>query len=255
MYTTKRFRARTAGEIQADIDACRAMLGPGVRRVFLADGDAMCLSTHRLIAILDQINDAFPSLQRIGIYANARDVLSKTDEDLAALRSRKLRMLYIGLESGDPKTLAAIDKPATPGEIVESVQRARRAGMSTSVMVLIGLAGVERSLEHARLSAEAINEMVPDFTGLLTYTPVPGTPHYERIASGQADLPSPHGSIEEIKAFVQALDCQTYFTCNHASNYLPLTGRMPQAKTKILGYLDAALAGQVGIKPEYLRGL
>jgi radical SAM superfamily enzyme YgiQ (UPF0313 family) len=255
MYTAKRFRARTAVEIKADIDEARAILGPGVRRVFLADGDAMCLSTRRLVAILDLLNQAFPDLQRIGIYANARDVLGKTDDELAELRGRKLRMLYVGLESGDPETLAAIDKPATPGEIVESVTRARLAGMSTSVMVLIGLAGIERSLEHARLSAEAINEMLPDFTALLTYTPVRGTPRYERIAAGQADLPSPRGSIEEIKAFVQALDCQTYFTCNHASNYLPLTGRMPQAKAKIVGYLDAALAGQVAIKPEYLRGL
>jgi len=255
MYTMKRFRTRTADEIRADIDEARAMLGPGVRRVFLADGDAMCLSTSRLSAILDLLNGAFPKLQRVGIYANARDVLTKTDEELVELRSRKLKMLYMGLESGDPETLAAIDKGATPGQIVEAVKRARRTRMSTSVMVLIGLAGVERSLEHARLSAEAINEMAPDFTALLTYTPVPGTALSDRIASGQGDLPSPRGSIEEIKAFVQALDCRTYFTCNHASNYLPLTGRMPQAKAQIVGYLDAALAGRLPMKPERLRGL
>jgi radical SAM superfamily enzyme YgiQ (UPF0313 family) len=255
MYTTKRFRTRTADQIRADIDEALAMFGPGVRRVFLADGDAMCLSARRLTAILDLLNGAFPNLQRVGIYANARDVLTKTGEELAELRTRKLRMLYVGLESGDPETLASVDKGATPGEIVEAVTRARGAGMATSVMVLIGLAGVERSLEHARLSAEAINAMAPDFTALLTYTPVPGTALYDRMASGQADLPSPRGSIEEIKAFVQALDCQTYFTCNHASNYLPITGRIPRAKAKILGYLDAALAGQLPMKPEFLRGL
>jgi len=97
--------------------------------------------------------------------------------------------------------------------------------------------------------------MAPEFTALLTYTPVPGTARYDRIASGQADLPSPRGSIEEIKAFVQALDCVTYFTCNHASNYVPLTGRMPQAKARIVGHLDAALAGHLPMKPELLRGL
>ena len=255
MYATKRFRARTADEIRADIDGVRAMVGPGVRRAFLADGDAMCLSTRRLTAILDLLNDAFPKMQRVGIYANARDVLSKTDQELVELRTRKLRMLYVGLESGDAQTLAAIDKGATPVEIIQAVQRARRAGMSTSVMVLIGLAGVERSLEHARRSADALNAMAPEFTALLTYTPVPGTALAQRIASGQADLPSPRGSLEEIKAFVEALDCQTYFTCNHASNYLPMTGRMPQAKARMLGDLDAALAGQLPITPEYLRGL
>ena len=255
MYATKRFRTKATEEIRADIDQARRMFGPGVRRVFLADGDAMCLSTRRLTAILDLLNGAFPNLQRVGIYANARDLLTKTDGELLELRTRKLRMLYVGLESGDSETLASIDKGATPGEIVEAVKRARRAGMATSVMVLVGLAGVERSLEHARLSAEATNEMAPEFTALLTYTPVPGTARYDRIASGQADLPSPRGSIEEIKAFVQALDCVTYFTCNHASNYVPLTGRMPQAKARIVGHLDAALAGHLPMKPELLRGL
>lgn len=255
MYTAKRFRVRAANEIRADIDEARRLLGAGVRRVFLADGDAMCLSTRRLVSILDAVNDAFPGLQRIGAYANARDVLSKTDEDLAELRRRKLRMLYVGLESGDPDTLVAIEKASTPGEIVESVTRARRAGISASVMVLIGLAGTARSLEHARRSAEAINRMAPEYTALLTYTPVPGTRRHEQIARGEADLLSPAGSIGEIRAFVQALECETYFTCNHASNYVPLTGRIPQSKAKIIAYLDAALAGQVAIKPEFLRGL
>lgn len=251
----KRFRIRTEDEIRADIGEALGVFGPGMRRVFLADGDAMCLSTRRLTVVLDLLNEAFPRMQRVGIYANARDVLTKTDEALAALRSRKLRMLYMGLESGDSQTLSAIDKGATPDQIVEAVQKARRADMATSVMVLIGLAGVERSLEHARLSADAINRMTPDFTALLTYTPVPGTALYERIAVGQADLPSPRGSLAEIRAFVEALECQTYFTCNHASNYLPMTGRMPQSKAKMLSALDAALAGQVPMKPEYLRGL
>jgi len=255
MYTTKRFRTRTADQIRADIDEALAMFGPGVRRVFLADGDAMCLSARRLTAILDLLNDAFPNLQRTSAYANARDVLSKTDADLAELRSRKLKMLYMGLESGDAETLAAIDKGATPAQIVEAVKRVRQAGMTTSVMVLIGLAGVDRSLEHARRSADAINEMAPEFTALLTYTPVPGTALHERIGAGVSDLPSPRGSIAEIKAFVERLECQTYFTCNHASNYVPMTGRMPHAKQRMVDALDAALAGQLPLKPEFLRGL
>lgn len=255
MYTMKRFRIRTADEIRADIEKARAVLGPDVRRVFLADGDAMCLSTRRLMVILDLLNDAFPLLQRVGIYANARDVLEKTDDDLLELRSRKLRMLYVGLESGDPETLAAIDKGATPGQVVEAVKRARLAGMSISVMVLVGLAGVARSLEHARLSAAAINQMAPDFTALLTYTPVRGTALATQITAGEWDLPSPRESIEEIKTFVQALTCRTYFTCNHASNYVPLTGRMPQAKAQMVGALDAALSGRLKMKPEFLRGL
>ena len=226
-----------------------------MRRVFLADGDAMCLSASRLAAILDALNDAFPRLQRVGIYANARDVLTKSDDELADLRRRGLRILYTGLESGDDDTLAAVEKGATASEIVEAVRRARAAGMATSVMVLVGLAGADRSLEHARRSADAINAMAPNYTALLTYTPTPHSPLAVRVAAGDAVLPSPRESIVEIREFVSAVTCETYFTCNHASNYVPLTGRLPRAKAAILAALDAALDGGVPLKPEFLRGL
>ncbi|HEY3353857.1 MAG TPA: radical SAM protein [Polyangia bacterium] len=209
----------------------------------------------RLAEILDVVNESFPRLQRVGIYANARDVLRKTDEELAELRRRKLKILYVGLESGDPVTLAAVDKGATVAEIVAAVRRAQAAGMATSVMVLIGLAGRERSLVHARLSAEAINRMAPTYTALLTYTPTPGSPLHQRIERGEVELPGPLESVEEIRELGRGLDGPTYFTCNHASNYLPLKGRLPSAKDGLLRLLDAAAAGAVPLKPELLRGL
>jgi radical SAM superfamily enzyme YgiQ (UPF0313 family) len=255
MYRTKRFRAKPLEQVRAEILEARAEFGDNVRRVFLADGDAMCLSAPRLTAILDALNGAFPRLQRVGIYANARDILGKTDEDLAGLRERRLKILYTGLESGDEETLAAVEKGATNAEIVEAVGRAGAAGMATSVMVLVGLAGIERSLEHARRSADAINAMAPGYTALLTYTPTPGSPLAERVARGEFVLPSPRESIVEIREFVRAVTCETYFTCNHASNYMPLTGRLPRSKDDILASLDAALAGDVPLKPEFLRGL
>ena len=255
MYRSKQFGAKPLEQVRADILEARAEYGGDVRRVFLADGDAMCLSASRLAAILDALNDAFPRLQRVGIYANARDVLAKSDEELAGLRQRTLKILYTGLESGDDETLAAVEKGATSADIVEAVRRARAAGMATSVMVLVGLAGVERSLAHARRSAEAVNAMAPNYTALLTYTPTPGSPLAERVSRGEVVLPSPRESILEIREFVQAVTCETYFTCNHASNYVPLTGRLPRSKSDILASLDAALAGDVPLKPEFLRGL
>jgi radical SAM superfamily enzyme YgiQ (UPF0313 family) len=255
MYRGKPFRAKPLEQVRAEIAGARADLGGDVRRVFLADGDAMCLSASRLAAMLDALNDAFPHLQRIGIYANARDVLGKSDDELADLRRRGLRMLYTGLESGDDETLSAVEKGATAAEIVDAVRRARAAGMATSVMVLVGLAGVERSLEHARRSAEAINAMAPNYTALLTYTPTPHSPLAARVARGEVVVPSPRESIIEIREFVNGVTCETYFTCNHASNYVPLTGRLPRAKGAILAALDAALAGDVELKPEFLRGL
>lgn len=256
MYRTKRFRARAIEEIRADVAEARRLLGPDVARVFLADGDALCLSTPRLTQALDALAEAFPRLRRVGSYANARDVLRRSPEELADLARRKLTILYLGLESGDDPTLAAIDKGATVAEVEEAVRRANAAGIATSVMVLVGLAGRgERSLLHARRSAEAVNRMVPTFTALLTYTPVAGTPLAARVARGELELPDPLESLAEIREFVRVLDCSTHFACTHASNYLPLRGRFPAARGRLLELLDAALGGRVPLRPEWLRGL
>lgn len=255
MYRTKRFRAKPIEQVRDEIAEARRLVGPDVARVFLADGDAMCLSAARVAEILDALEVAFPRLRRVGSYANARDVLRKTPEDLAELRRRRLGILYLGLESGDEPTLAALDKGATAAEIVEAVRRARAAGIATSVMVLVGVAGRERSLEHARASADAVNRMEPTYTALLTYTPTPASPLADRVARGEVEVPGPLESLREIRALVAGIECATYLSCNHASNYLPLQGRMPSAKARLLGALDGALAGAVPLRPEFLRGL
>ncbi len=255
MYRTKRFRAKGLAEIRADIGDARRLVGADVRRVFLADGDAMCLSTRRLIGTLDALDRAFPRLRRVGAYANARDVLRKSGEELAELRRRKLAVLYVGLESGDDEILGEVEKGATAAEVVEAVRRANAAGLSTSVMVLVGIAGKARSLAHARRSAEAVNRMEPTYTALLTYTPTPGSPLFERVERGDLELPGPRETLREIQEFVRALSCKTHFSCSHASNYLPLQGRLPSAKGDLLLALDAALAGRIPLRPESLRGL
>jgi radical SAM superfamily enzyme YgiQ (UPF0313 family) len=255
MYRGVRFRTRPLAEIRADVAAAREIVGPGLARAFLADGDALCLSTRRLVAVLDALDAAFPSLRRVGAYANARDVLRKSDAELAELRGRKLGILYLGLESGDPETLAAIEKGATVDEIVEAVRRANAASIATSVMVLVGIAGRERSLLHARRSAEALNRMEPTHSALLTYVPTPGSPLFERFERGALELPGPLETLEEIREVVRHLRCRTHFACNHASNFLPLVGRLPGARASLLAALDAALAGRLPLKPEWLRGL
>jgi radical SAM superfamily enzyme YgiQ (UPF0313 family) len=255
MYRGKRFRSRPREELQREMQEARQELGSNVRRVFLADGDAMCLSARRLEEILDDLGGCFPGLARVGIYANARDVLSKSDEELAKLRARKLGILYMGLESGDATTLERVHKGATPEEIVTAVQRAREAGLSSSVMVLVGLAGRERSLVHARTSAEAINRMQPTYTALLTYTPTPGSPLEADLRRGSFELPSPEEGLREVRELVEHLSCRTYLTCNHASNYLPLKAKLPSGRARLLEALDAALEGSIPLKPEWLRGL
>ncbi len=255
MYRDRRFRVKPIEQVRADVGEARALLGPSVEKVFLADGDALCLSARRLAAILDLLGEAFPRLRRVGSYTNARDLLRKTPEELEDLRRRRLGVVYLGLESGDDATLAAVAKGARVAEIVEAGRRARAAGLSTSVMVLVGVAGRERSLAHARASAAALSRMQPTHTSLLTYTPTPGSPLAARVARGEVELPGPLESLREIRELVGGLACETLLSCNHASNYLPLQGRMPSARARILGLLDAALAGRVPLTPEGLRGL
>ena len=256
MYQGKRFRPRPPEDVLRDIQEAARTLGPGVSRVFLADGDAMCLSPRRLTQILGWLNEHLPGLQRVGIYANARDVLRKSPEELRRLRELKLGILYMGLESGDDATLEAIHKGASADQIVSAVRRAQGAGFTVSVMVLIGLGGQLRSRVHARSSAEAVTRMEPAYTALLTYTPVPGSPLFEQIRQGRFQLPGPEQSLEEIREFVANLgDFPTYFTCNHASNYLPLRGHLPGARQDLLDTLDAAIGGAIPLKPEFLRGL
>lgn len=218
MYRTKQFRAVPLAELEQTILRAKQTLGDGVRRVFLADGDAMCLSFERLSSVLDLVNAAFPRLQRIGIYANARDVLRKTPEQLSSLRARKLSILYMGLESGDDLTLSRVTKGAQVGDIVDAVRAAQAQEMRVSVMVLIGVGGRARSQEHALGSADAINRMEPAYTALLTYTPTPGSPLFDDIDRGDFELPGPQESLLEIRSFLSRLTCRTYFTCNHASN-------------------------------------
>jgi radical SAM superfamily enzyme YgiQ (UPF0313 family) len=255
MYRVKRFRTVALEEIERDLETALRAWGGHAPRVFLADGDAMCLSSTRLIEILDLVNAKLPRLQRIGIYANARDVLGKTDDELQELRRRKLKILYMGLESGDEETLERVDKGATVEEIVRAVRRAQAADMRVSAMVLIGLGGRGRSEEHARASAEAINRMEPAYTALLTYTPTPGSPLFEEIVRGAFELPDALQSVQEIHTLLSGLQCKTYFTCNHASNYVPLRGMLPSAKPAMLEALESALDGRRALKPEWLRGL
>jgi len=255
MYRDRRFRALPAVEVSAAIREARASLGSEARRVFLADGDAFCLSTRRLRLILEELGASYPTLQRVSSYANARDVLRKSEAELRALRALKLKLLYLGLESGDAETLSRIEKGATVEEMVEAVRRAQAAGIATSVMVLIGLAGPTRSLEHARASAAALDRMEPTYTALLTYTPTPGSPLGEAVGRGEQALLSPEQSLLEIRALLAGLHCRTHFSCNHASNYLPLRGRLPSAGPELLALLDAALEGKLPLKPELLRGL
>jgi radical SAM superfamily enzyme YgiQ (UPF0313 family) len=254
-YKEKRFTIKEDDIIDADIDYASANLG-FFRRVFLIDGDALIIPQQRLVRILSRIREKMPWIQRVGIYANAKGILRKTEAELAILRDLGLRIVYFGLESGDAQVLQDVGKGHTPERMIEAGRKIRAAGMKLSVMVILGLAGRERSLEHARATGRALSAIDPNYVGVLTLMISPGTPLAAQVSDGQFELLTPHEMLKELREMLTHTDMtRGLFFANHASNYLPLQVKMPADKQKAIQSLDSALMGQTALKSEWMRGL
>jgi radical SAM superfamily enzyme YgiQ (UPF0313 family) len=256
-YLDKPFQVRPADEVLEDIALAQQLL-PHTRRVFLADGDALVLSTRRLVPILDALASAFPHLERVGIYANARNLLDKSEADLALLRRKGLGIVYLGLESGSDEVLKRVRKGATAAEMVRAVHKAQAAGMRVSIIGILGIGGPELSSTHAEATGRVISEMDPDYFSLLTLMLVPGTELHRQWQAGTFQLMTPTAMLTELRQIIAHLDDLSgcVFRTNHASNYLPLAGTLPQDKARLLATLDEALAqGKSALRPESWRAL
>lgn len=255
MYRTKAFRERTLEEVLNDIDEAAAAF-PGTRKVFVADGDALVMDTGRWLTILESLRSRFPELRRVSCYATAQNLLAKSEKELRELRQAGLSLLYFGPESGDSETLRRLVKGATFQDHVEAARKARVAGMKISAIVLLGAGGVERTEEHARETTRLVTEMDPTFLSALTLTVIPDTPLHRMVEKGRFELPSVPDLLGELRTMVaEARPTGTIFRTNHASNYLPLEGRLPRDRERIVATIDAALDGEIPLRPEYVRGL
>ena len=255
MYRDKTFRIRELAETLADLDAAGAELGARVDKLFVADGDALVMPTEHWLAILARARARLPGLRRVSCYAMARNVLAKTDDELRALRAAGLARLYVGPESGDDVTLRRIAKGDDAAAHVEAAARAHAAGLELSVIALLGVAG-ERSDAHARATAELVTRMDPAFFSALTVTVVPGTPLARLADRGRFAVPAVPELLRELRTMVaHARPRRALFRTNHASNYLPLGGWLPDDGERIVATIDAALAGAIPLRREWQRGL
>ncbi|HEU4536491.1 MAG TPA: radical SAM protein [Polyangiaceae bacterium] len=255
MYRDKSFRLRPLGEALDDLDEAGRRFGPRVEKLFVADGDALVLPMEHWRPLLERARAAFPNLRRVSCYAMARNVLDKTDDELRELREGGLQMLYIGPESGDPATLKRIAKGDGAEEHVAAAARAHAAGMTLSVIALLGI-GMERSDEHARATADLVTRMDPAFFSALTVTVVPGTPLATLEGRGKFAVPAVPALLRELRTMVAlARPTDAVFRTNHASNYLPLGGRLPRDRERICELIDAALDGRVPLRSPDSRGL
>ena len=251
------FRVKPWDKVAADLDEAAAVPF-AIRRVFLCDGDALVLSTDKLATILEAISNRLPQVRRVGIYGDARSILRKSVADLTALRELGLGIVYHGVESGDDETLRRIDKGSTAAEAVEAAARLREAGIRHSVIVMLGIGGVERTREHAEATADLLTAMDPPYVGALTTTVVPGSPLADAEAVGEFTLPDPWGMLAELEILVDRASLgRCTFHANHASNYLPLRLNLPTDREQGLAMLREALRRRDSslLIPESWRGL
>ena len=256
MYIDKTFRVRPEKEVFEDLEDARETYAR-VGRIFLCDGDALCLSTDRLVRILDRIRGLFPECERVNVYGNTIDVLHKTDEELETLAAHGLKMVYLGAESGDPGVLEQIRKGSTREEIIEAVRRLEAAGIRTSVTFISGLAGKAGWRDHAVHTGTMISEMGASYVALLTLMLDPRTEIAKQIARGEFELLSPEEVMAETYLLLKNADPEKpcVFRCNHASNYLSLRGDLPQDKERMLAEIGAAMKDSSLLKDEIFRAL
>jgi radical SAM superfamily enzyme YgiQ (UPF0313 family) len=256
-YQGKSFRIKSVEEVKEDIDEVSSY-GARIPRVFLADGDALIIPQKGLVQILQYLKMKLKGLERVGIYANARDILKKEVEELKELKDLGVGIIYLGLESGNPEVLKRIKKNATTDLMIRAARRVKESGIVLSVTVLLGIGGVELSQAHAEDTGRVLSEMDPDFVGALSLIVVPGTPIEKEIRTGKLVLPTPFGLIQELETMItHCRFTRCFFASNHASNYLPLRIRMPEEKEEALRRIREVLQRKdpALLRPEYLRAL
>ncbi|MCB2207980.1 MAG: radical SAM protein [Bacteroidetes bacterium] len=257
MYTSKKFKVKKEADIFKEIEAF-SNFSSDIKKVFLADGNAFVLSFERLSRILDKLNESFPKLTRISAYALPKDILSKTEEELQILVKKGLKLLYVGIESGDNELLERINKGETFESTSEALIKARKAGLKLSVMILNGLGGKKYTEQHAINSAKVVNAIQPEYLSTLVLSFPYGVDHFKDRFDGDFEELSKVELILEMGNFISQLQLEnTIFRSDHASNYLILKGILNRDKEELLGRISQVLQDPVhaNLRPEWMRGL
>ncbi len=256
MFKDKKFRVRDPKEVIEDLEMARKTYR-NVDKIFLCDGDALCLTNSKLITILDKIKELFPECERVSVYGSAKDVLNKTEEELTELRSKGIGMIYLGAESGSDKVLKYINKGVNRSQLIEAVHKIENSGIKASVTFISGIAGKAGWKEHAIETGKMISEMNASYVGLLTLMLDPSAPIYEQIQNGELQLLSAEEVVAEtyllLKHANPSKEC--VFRSNHASNYVSLRGNLPSDKPRMMEQLKRAMEDTGLLKDERFRML
>ncbi len=259
MYTQpqKKFRFKPQEKIELELAAI-ARAGQPVRRIFLADGDAMTLSVRRLKLIMEAINRYLPGVQRVSSYCLPRNLKNKTVEELAELNEMGLSLFYVGCESGDNLVLERVSKGETFDTSLAALRKIKASGARSSVMILNGMGGKRYSQQHAVNSARLMNEAQPEYLSTLVVSFPAGVERYQQGFGGDFEMLDQAGLFQEMYWLLDELELEnTIFRSDHASNYLVLKGILGKDKARLLAIVRAALnkPGSVLLRQEWMRGL
>ncbi|MDA3918873.1 MAG: radical SAM protein [Deltaproteobacteria bacterium] len=254
-FRDKRFDIKKDDVIFEDIEFARQHYRRQ-NRLFICDGDAMIVPQKRLVKILKQIKNRLSWVKRVGLYANTKGIGMKSDGQLKELKELGVKLVYMGLESGDDQILKEIRKGADSDRMIKMGKRIKESGMQLSVTVLVGLGGKKRSKSHALETGKVLSAIDPDFVGALSLMLVPGTELNDQFQKGEFALINPEEMLEELGLMISSTNLSNgLFHANHASNYLPIRAKLPEEKEKTLELISQALQGNVELKPEIMRAL
>jgi radical SAM superfamily enzyme YgiQ (UPF0313 family) len=266
-YLKKSFNVRDIAEVKKDLDVAKDIYGPGVRRIFFLDGNAMVTPTEKLLEITNFAYETFPNLERISVYAHSKDILKKSEEQLKQLSDSGLNLAYVGFESGYDELLKTVNKHATKKDHIEASKKLMEANITLSATLINGLGGnnTELSEKHAIESADLINKICPDddriwYVAFLTLMIPPGTVIFKKRSQDLFQEMNSTEILKELKMFIQNIEfhnnkAECIFRCNHASNYLPIKGILDREKESILSTINYGLTHSEILKPEFYRGL
>lgn len=256
MYRSKEYVERPWEEIRSEIDLM-ARLYPDTQRIFLADGDALNMSKDMLVQILQYLYQKFAKIERVSCYAMPKNLLQKTDAELAELRKAGLHMFYVGIESGNDVVLKKVTKGATGKSIVQACSKAKKHGYILSCMIILGLGGKKYSKEHIADTAKVLSEVAPDYVGALTLHLDPSL--HEEFMSKYAEpfeFIDDMQVLDELEMLVRDFDPETpvVFRANHASNVYSIKGTMPADRGQMLELVRKLKSHPEMLKPKSLRG-
>jgi radical SAM superfamily enzyme YgiQ (UPF0313 family) len=243
MYKTIKFEIRDLGEVQSDIELAKNLYGEKIRTVFIGDSNSLVVKTEMLIEVLNSLFSSFPHIERVTSYARAKTLFKKPIEDLERIYQAGLTRLHAGLETGDRDLLKAIEKGATPEEMIEAGRKAKKAGFEYSLYVVLGIGGEEKWERHAKGTAEVLSQIDPHFIRVRTLIPQPSSLLYDAMVEDRFQLASLETILKETKLLLEELRVTSQFLSDHISNLLPLHGKLPEEKERMVQMIDDALKG------------